>query len=109
MGLPDDLPPGQHLVECFLPFLHHLSERALADKTIRKHVSNLWVLGGRDHPSVERHDTPGLRKKPVAALVFDAVEDGGLLPYGCDSEHELRSFESTCRLFRRFLEQQRRR
>ena len=106
MGVPDDLPPGQHLVECFRPFLNHLSERALADKTIRKHVSNLWVLGGE---IIRRlNDTPGLRKKPVAALVFDAVEDGGLLPYGCDSEQELRSFESTCRLFRRFLEQQRR-
>jgi hypothetical protein len=30
------------------------------------------------------------------------------LPYGCDSEEEGRSFESTCRKLRRFLEQQRR-
>ena len=104
MGFPEDLPPGQHIVACFRPFLRHLSERDLSDQTVRKHVSNLWVLGGE---IIRRlNDTPSLRKKPADALVFDAVEDGGPLPYGCDSEEELRSFESTCRLFRRFLEEQ---
>ena len=104
MGFPEDLPPGQHIVECFQPFLHHLSERDLSDKTIRKHVSNLWVLGGEIIRLL--NDTPSSRKKPADALVFDAVEDAGPLPYGCDSEEALRSFESTCRLFRRFLEEQ---
>jgi len=37
---------------------------------------------------------------------YDAVEGDGILPYHHDSEEGLRSFESTCRKFRRFLEQQ---
>ena len=104
MGFPADLPPGRQIVACYRPFLDHLSERGLSDKTIRKHVNNLWVLGGEIIRLL--NDTPSLRKKPVDALVFDAVADGGLLPYGCDSDEELCSFESTCRLFQRFLEQQ---
>ena len=104
MGFPADVAPGQAIVECFRPFLRHLRDRDLSDKTIRKHARNLWVLGGEIIRLLS--DTPSLRKKPVDALVFDVVEDGGPLPHGCDSQDELRSFESTCRRLRRFLEQQ---
>ena len=104
MGFPEDIPPGENIVECFRPFLHHLVQLQLAPKTIRKHVNNLWVLGGEMIRDL--NETPSLRKKPISSLVFDAVRDGGLLPYGCDSEDELRSLESTCRKFSRFLEQQ---
>ena len=104
MGCPEDIPPGQKLVACFRPFFQHLSERQRSHKTIRKHVNNLWVLGGEIIRDL--NDTPTLRHAPIDALVFAAVEDGGRLPHGCDSEDALRSFESTCRLFRRFLEQQ---
>jgi hypothetical protein len=106
MGFPKDLPPGEHLVQCFRPFLHHLIERQFAQTTVRKHVNNLWVLGGEIIRKL--NDTPSLRNVPIDDLVFEVVEDGGPLPYGCDSEEEGRSFESTCRKLRRFLEQQRR-
>ena len=104
MGLPADLRPGQKIVECFRPFLHHLIDLRRSPKTLRKHVNNLWVLGGEIIRDL--NDTPSLRHASIDALVFDAVADGGLLPHGCDSEDELRSFESTCRACRRFLEQQ---
>ena len=104
MGFPEDIPPGEKLVACFRPFLQHLSERHLSHKTVRKHVNNLWVLGGEIIRDL--NDTPSLRTAPIDALVFAAVEDGGRLPHGCDSEDALRSFESTCRQFRRFLERQ---
>ena len=104
MGFPEDIPPGETLVACFRPFLQHLSERQLSANTIRKHVTNVWALGGEIIRGF--NDTPSLRHALIDALVFDAVEDGGLLPHGCDTEEELHSFESTCRLFRRFLEQQ---
>ena len=105
MGFAKDVPPGEHLVQCFRPFLHHLIERQLSKTTMRKHVNNLWVLGGEIIRKL--NDTPSLRKVPINDLVFEVVEDGGPLPYGCDSEEEGRSFESTCRKLRRFLEQQR--
>ena len=104
MGEPKDLPAGQRIVACFRPFLEHLLKRDLSRKTIRKHVDNLWALGGE----VIRHlnQTPSLRKRPPEKPIFDLVANDGPLPYHCDSEEALRSFESTCRRFRRFLEQQ---
>ena len=106
MGFPKDLPPGEHLVQCFRPFLHHLIECRLSRPTLRKHVNNLWVLGGELIRKL--NDTPSMRTVPIDDLVFEVVEDGGPLPYGCDSEEEGRSFESTCRKLRRFLEPQHR-
>jgi hypothetical protein len=103
MGLPADIPPGEKIVECFRLFLNHLIQLQLSPKTLRKHVDNLWVLGSE----IIRHlnQTPSLRKAPIESLVFDTVAEGSPLPYGCDSEQELRSFESTCSKFRRVLDQ----
>jgi len=106
MGFAEDVPPGEQIVASFRLFLNHLLQRQLSPTTLRKHVNNLWVLGGE---IIRRlHDTPSLRRVAIDDLLFDVVEDGGPLPYGCDSEEEGRSFESTCRKFRRFLEQQHR-
>jgi len=103
MGVPEDLVAGQRIVACFRPFLDQLIHSGLARKTIRRHVDNLWILGGEIIRDLNQD--PALRKRPVADLVFEGVEGGGLLPYHYDSDEDLRSFESTCRKFRRFLEQ----
>ena len=89
------------MVACFRPFIEHLIQGNLSRKTIRKHVDNLWILGGEIIRDL--NETPSLRKVPVQDLVFDVL---GPLLYHCDSEEQLRSFESTCRKLRRFLEQQ---
>jgi len=102
MGVPEDLVPGQRMVACFRPFLDQLIHSGLARKTIRKHVDNLWILGGEIIRDLNQD--PSLRKRSVEDLVFEGVDGGGLLPYH-HSEDDLRSFESTCRKFRRFLEQ----
>jgi hypothetical protein len=104
MGFPEDIPPGERIVECFRPFLQHLIQPPLSRKTICKHVNNLWVLGGEIIRDL--HETPSLRKRPIHDLVLETVEGDGPLPYGCSSEQELRSFESTCRKLRRFFELQ---
>ncbi len=46
MGLEKDLPPGEQLLACLRPFIQHLASSTLSPKTIRRHVDNLWVLGG---------------------------------------------------------------
>ena len=46
MGFEKDLPPGERMVACFRPFLEHLVRLEPSHKTIRKHVDNLWILGG---------------------------------------------------------------
>ena len=53
MGLEKHLPPGEQLIALFRPFLEHLAASDLSPKTIRKHLDNVWALGGefiRDVP-----------------------------------------------------------
>ena len=102
MGLEKDLPPGEQILACLRPFLH-LAASTLSSKTIRRHVDNLWLLGGE---IIRRlHYDPALRKLPADRLLRDAVyEDGGPLVHN-GSEEEQRSFDSTCRKLHRFLMQ----
>ena len=104
MSFPEDLPPGEQIVAVFRPFLAHLLALNLSRTTLRKHVDNLWLLGGELIRDV--NNTPALRKRPIPALLFEAVEDGGPVLYHGNSETEQHSFNSTCRKLRRFLEQQ---
>ena len=97
-----DLPPGQQMVECFKPFLRHLLDLNLSAKTLRKHRDNLWLLGGEIISDL--HQSPRLRKRPMAQVVFAALDDEGgpLISHG-SSEDQQRSFNSTCRRLYRFL------
>ncbi len=104
MGWEKDLPPSEKLVICFRPFLEHLVRSDRSPQTIQKHVDNMWVLGGEIIRDL--NETPSLRKVSVERLLADLVEDGGPLLYHSDSEEQQRSFESTCRKFRRFLTQE---
>ena len=104
MVWPEDLSSGQKIVESFKPFLQYLSQLSLSKKTVRKHVDNLWILGGEIIRDL--HETPSLRKVPVEDLVLDVVKEEGPLLYHCDSEAQQGSFASTCRKLRRFVERQ---
>jgi hypothetical protein len=103
MGLEKDLLPGEALVVCFRPFIEHLAASSLSPKTIRRHVDNLWLLGGEIVRDLNY--TPALRKVPAEKLIRDVVgADGGPLIYN-GSEEEQRSLDSTCRKLHRFLNQ----
>jgi hypothetical protein len=103
MGLENDLPPGEALVVCFRPFIEHLAASSLSPKTIRRHVDNLWLLGGEIIR--ELNYTPARRRVPAQKLLRDVVgADGGPLIYN-GSEEEQRSLDSTCRKLHRFLNQ----
>ena len=101
MGDDRDLVPGEVIVRCFTPFLLHLAGSGLTKKTVRKHIDNLWVRGGEIIG--DRQETPALRKKPVSEIVDTLLENDGPLLYHCDSEEQQRSFASTCRKLRRYL------
>lgn len=102
-GFDEDIPPGRQIVDSFRPFLEYLALN-YARSTARRHADNLWILGGE---IIRRlHDSPRLRQRSMAELVFQTVADGGPLPYHRDSVAQLRSFEATCKKLRRFLEQQ---
>ena len=84
----------------FRPFLENLAASDLSPKTIQKHVDNMWALGGEFIRDLN-YD-PSLRKRPVEQHLFEMIEDGGPLLYD-GGEDQQRSFDSTCRKFRRFL------
>lgn len=101
MGLKNDLPPGEGLIVCFRPFIKHLAASGLSAKTIRRHVDNLWAVGGEIIRDL--HYDPSLRKKSAEQLLRAAVyQDGGPLLYH-GSEEEQRSVDATCRKLYRFL------
>ena len=101
MGLEKDVLPGEQLLACFRPCIAHLASSSLSRKTIRKHVDNLWMLGGEIIRDL--HEDPSLRKVAADRLLRDVIyEDGGPLLYH-GSEEEQRSFDSTCRKLHRFL------
>jgi hypothetical protein len=103
MGLEKDLPPGEQLVACFRPFIEHLASSSLSPKTIRRHVDNLWLLGGEIIRDL--NCDPSQRKVAVHKLLRDAIgADGGPLIYN-GSEDAQYSLDSTCRKLHRFLSQ----
>ena len=84
----------------FRPFLEHLAASDLTPKTIQQHVDNMWALGGEFIRDL--HNDPSMRKKPVEQALLQMIEYGGPLLYH-GGEDQQRSFDSTCRKFRRFL------
>ena len=103
MGLEKDLPPGEELVACFRPFIEHLASSSLSSKTIRRHVDNLWILGGEIIRDLNY--TPSLRRVTAQRLLREAVHaDGGPLIHN-GSEEEQRSLDATCRKLHLFLSQ----
>jgi hypothetical protein len=103
MGLETDLPPGEQLLAELRPFIEQMASSNLSPKTIRRHVDNLWLLGGEIIRNL--HEDPPRRKLSAERLLRKAVyEDGGPLIH-TGSENEQRSFDSTCRKLHRFLNQ----
>ena len=103
MGLEKDLPPGEQLLVHLRPFIEHLASSSLSPKTIRRHVDNLWLLGGEIIRDL--HYDPSLRKRATEQILRSVIhEEGGpLIHYGL--EQDQRSFDSTCRKLHRFLTQ----
>src|SRR5258708_13185382 len=78
MGLEKGLPPGEELVVCFRPFIEHLASSSLSSKSMRRHVDNLWILGGEIIRDLNY--TPSLRKIAAQRLLREAVHpDAGPL------------------------------
>jgi len=101
MGLEKDLPLGEELVACFRPFIEHLASSSLSSKTIRRHVDNLWILGGEIIRDLNY--TPSLRKVTAQRLLREAIHaDGGPLIHN-GSEEAQHSLDATCRKLHRFL------
>jgi len=101
MGEKKDLPMGQGLVKVFEPFLLHLIEKGYKGKTIKRHATNLWFLGGelvRGVSIFEEYD------KSIEMKLKESIDEerGPDCPH-LQSEEDLNSYDTTCRKFSRYL------
>jgi hypothetical protein len=102
MGTEKDKIYGQGLLEAMRPFIEHLIMNGLKNRTIRRHMDNLWVLGGEIIRSVSTNDEYG---NLTAESLRNSVGPGGG-PYcsGFQYEWEMSSYDTTCRKLHKFLE-----
>ena len=93
-----DRDAGAALVAGFTPFVLQLYATGAATTTLRRHLGNLWQLGGE----VIRRRHAEAPPAPVPPLTGIVDQEGGPLLHGQD-EDEQRSFDATCRALHRFL------
>lgn len=93
-GMPEELRLGEELVAAMRPFVEHLLLSGLAEATARRHIDNLWLLGGHVVRNASLYDElhkPGDEFLEEAAGPFDGPLISDL------SKAEQRSLDSTCR------------
>jgi hypothetical protein len=100
MGLDEDFPPGERLVECFRPFIESLAASRKSHRTIWEHVDNIWALG-RQFITELNYDPPS-RKKRVDTVLREMIRYGGPHLRHADEEEQA-SFDNTCEMFGQFL------
>ena len=101
MGLNDDLIYGKKLLEEIRPFVEQLVYSELTDKTIKKHLENLWLLGGEIIRTVSDEQEYNL---PPLIILSESVDSYGGPPCRhLHSEAEENSFNSTCKKLHKHL------
>ncbi len=103
MVIDKDIPYGRGLIEAMRLFVERLIASGLKEKTIKKHIDNLWLLGGEIIRNVSLDDeytTP-----PVKKLKQQVGLDGGPYCRHLETESELRAFDATCRKLHKFLQE----
>ena len=103
MGLDEDVPYGQGIVEAMKPFVSALLAEDITDRTVRKHLDNLWILGGEIIRDVSMHDEYGKIAPADKLKEFISLDEGPVCRH-VDSESARRSFDATCGKLCRFLE-----
>jgi hypothetical protein len=104
MGTEQDLDYGKRLLQAMRPFAEFLAEGGLAKKTMKRHLTNLWLLGGeiiREVSLYREYSTSAAEK-----LRESVGPDGGPHCRDLYSEAEMVAFDSTCRKLHKYLEDQ---
>ena len=73
-GTHEDEPVGRRLVAALQLFMTHLQHQGLSSRTLRRHLDNLWLIGGEIIRQLD--DGPALRDKPTRALLLEAIQHG---------------------------------
>ena len=73
-GDDKDEPIGRAIVELLRPFVVHLQTQGFSRKTVRRHLDNLWAIGGEIIREI--NDDRTLRSRRPERLLLDAIQDG---------------------------------
>jgi hypothetical protein len=101
VGTEVDFEYGEQMLEEMRPFAKFLAESGLSKKTVKRHLSNLWLLGGeiiRDVSMSKDYSIPASEK-----LRNSICADGGPNCRHLYGEAEINSFDSTCRKLYKYL------
>lgn len=100
-GTSNDIPIGQGLVDLMKPFIIQLHTLNLTARTIRRHLDNLWVIGGEIIREVNYQSE--LCKESPQKLLCSAVADGEAPYVHNASESEQRSLDTTAKKLQTYL------
>lgn len=103
MRIKEDVPYGQGILQAMRPFIESMISEGLSDRTIKRHLDNLWLIGGeliRDVSMNEQYD----EISPSEKLQTSVGTDGGPYCSHLDSEAEMASYDSTCRKLYHYFE-----
>jgi len=97
-----DIPAGEALVVQIKPFVEYLQRSGLTRKTVKRHLDNLWAMGGEIVRSMNQE--PEKRKRPPREVLLEALEMGEAPLCRDASEAEQRSLDATARKLKKFME-----
>ena len=97
-----DRTMGKAIVSVLTPFIEHLIKQGFTKRTIKRHVDNLWALGGEIITDINWDES--LRKKSAKDLVINAIdEEGGPILRNPLHPEDQMPFDSTCKKLYKFL------
>gem|GEM_PF-179151 len=96
-----DLPMGKALLDDMAPLIEHLIARGRADRTVKRHCTHLWLLGGEIIRDVNLSGEYQCDPHEHLIMAIDCGE--GPLCRHLDTEAEQEAFDATCRALYRFL------
>lgn len=100
-GFPKDEAVGRDLTALMRPFFLQLVQHNFSAKTLRRHLDNLWLIGGEIIRDINDH--PKLRKKPARTLLLNALAHGEAVFIADLPEEQQRSLDATARKLFVFL------
>ena len=100
-GTHEDEPVGHRLLAVLKPFVTHLQHQGLCSKTLRRHLDNLWLIGGEIIRQLD--DDPTLRDRPTHALLLEAIQDGEAPLVRDLTEEQQAALDATARKLLKFV------
>jgi hypothetical protein len=108
MGVEEDLEIGRGLLGLFIPFIQHVIDEGLAEKTIKNHGYHLNMLGGEIIERLNQDDEHNRTLSPRELIIHYVDEEGGPLLSFLDpnTKAELSrhmAYDATCRKLLKFV------